>query len=150
MLLLGVCPAQLVGHREAERPGQELLARRRRFERNAFDLIVINSVVQYFPSALYLVQLLEQVVPLVKEGGTIFLGDVRSLPLHEAFHTSVALKLAPASLSAAEVRRHARQRLERDDELVVASPRSTSPAPLPGTGAPETRTLPERAYPVPL
>jgi ubiquinone/menaquinone biosynthesis C-methylase UbiE len=89
------------------------------FERNAFDLIVINSVVQYFPSALYLVQLLEQVVPLVKEGGTVFLGDVRSLPLHEAFHTSVALELAPASLSAAEVRRHARQRLERDDELVV-------------------------------
>lgn len=86
---------------------------------HAFDLVVINSVVQYFPSADYLLGVLERAVPLVQEDGTIFIGDVRSLPLHEAFHTSVALDQAPASQSADELRRHARQRLARDNELVL-------------------------------
>jgi natural product biosynthesis luciferase-like monooxygenase protein len=88
-------------------------------EANSFDLIVLNSVVQYFPSADYLVDVLEHVVPLVKEGGTIYIGDVRSLPLYEAFHTSVALAQAPASLSTAELCHRIRQRMERDQELVL-------------------------------
>jgi natural product biosynthesis luciferase-like monooxygenase protein len=89
------------------------------FEPQSFDLVVINSVVQYFPSADYLVSVLERLHPLVTEGGTIFIGDVRSLPLHEAFHTSVVLEQAPDSQSAAEVRHRVRQRLQRDNELVL-------------------------------
>jgi natural product biosynthesis luciferase-like monooxygenase protein len=85
----------------------------------SFDLVVLNSVVQYFPSVEYLVGVLERVAPLVREGGAIFVGDVRSLPLLEAFHTSVALEQAPDALAAAEVRQRARQRLERDNELVL-------------------------------
>jgi natural product biosynthesis luciferase-like monooxygenase protein len=87
-------------------------------EPNTFDVIVLNSVVQYFPNADYLVRILGRLDPLVQEGGSIFIGDVRSLPLHEAFHTSVVLEQAPASLSAAELRQRARQRLQRDNELV--------------------------------
>jgi acyl-CoA synthetase (AMP-forming)/AMP-acid ligase II len=87
-------------------------------EADTFDVVVINSVVQYFPSADYLVRVLERLDPLMNEGGTIFIGDVRSLPLQEAFHTSVVLEQAPASLSASEVRQRARQRLQRDNELV--------------------------------
>jgi natural product biosynthesis luciferase-like monooxygenase protein len=88
-------------------------------EPRSFDVVVINSVIQYFPSADYLVGVLERATPLVEEGGTILVGDVRSLPLHEAFHTSVVLEQAPDALSAAEVRYRTRQRLERDDELVL-------------------------------
>jgi aryl carrier-like protein len=65
------------------------------------------------------VRVLERLEPLVKEGGTIFIGDIRSLPLHEAFHTSVVLEQAPAALDADEVRRRIRQRLQRDNELVL-------------------------------
>jgi len=55
----------------------------------------------------------------VRDGGSVFVGDVRSLPLLEAFHASVALEQAPDALPAAEVRQRARLRLERDNELVL-------------------------------
>jgi natural product biosynthesis luciferase-like monooxygenase protein len=85
----------------------------------SFDVVVLNSVIQYFPSADYLVSVLERVTPLVREGGTIFVGDVRSLPLNEAFHTSVELERAPAFLGAADLRQRVRMRVESEDELVV-------------------------------
>ena len=56
-----------------------------------YDVVVLNSVVQYFPSADYLVQVLEQALHMLAPGGRIFLGDIRSLPLLEVFHTSVLL-----------------------------------------------------------
>ncbi|MGE5343919.1 MAG: amino acid adenylation domain-containing protein [Candidatus Omnitrophota bacterium] len=58
-------------------------------ETRSLDLIFLNSVVQYFPSADYLVEVLEKAVPKIKPGGHIFLGDIRSLPLLKTFHTSV-------------------------------------------------------------
>jgi natural product biosynthesis luciferase-like monooxygenase protein len=88
-------------------------------EPGSFDVVVLNSVIQYFPSAEYLVRVLERVTPLVRDGGTIFIGDVRNLALQEAFHTSVALEQAPADLEASELRERVRQRLERDSELVL-------------------------------
>ncbi|HEY9644320.1 MAG TPA: amino acid adenylation domain-containing protein, partial [Coleofasciculaceae cyanobacterium] len=43
-----------------------------------FDAVILNSVVQYFPSLDYLVQVLEGAVQRVKPGGFIFIGDVRN------------------------------------------------------------------------
>ncbi|NES20315.1 MAG: amino acid adenylation domain-containing protein, partial [Symploca sp. SIO3E6] len=54
-----------------------------------FDTAISNSVIQFFPSIDYLVQVIETAVELVEPGGQIFLGDILSLPLLEAFHTSV-------------------------------------------------------------
>ena len=85
----------------------------------SFDTVVINSVIQYFPSAEYLLDVIQQAVRLVSPGGTIFVGDVRCLPLLETFHASVALFQAPDALSAEEVRTRARQRVWKDGELVV-------------------------------
>ncbi|MET8054484.1 amino acid adenylation domain-containing protein [Streptosporangium sp. NPDC005286] len=42
-----------------------------------FDTIVINSVVQYFPSAAYLAQVLGRLAGLLAPGGRIVVGDVR-------------------------------------------------------------------------
>ena len=86
---------------------------------DAFDLVILNSVVQYFPGMEYLVSVLERITPLVRDGGTIFIGDVRCLALNEAFHTSVALEQAPADLKTSELRERIRQRQERDHELVI-------------------------------
>ncbi|HEY3741321.1 MAG TPA: amino acid adenylation domain-containing protein [Bryobacteraceae bacterium] len=55
-----------------------------------FDAVVLNSVVQHFPSADYLRRLLQRVIPQVNDGGRIFLGDVRSLPLAGMFYASLA------------------------------------------------------------
>src|SRR2546423_14220487 len=57
-----------------------------------FDLIVINSVIQYFPSAAYLLDVLEKCSRALRPGGAVFLGDMRNLQLQEAFHLSVLLE----------------------------------------------------------
>jgi natural product biosynthesis luciferase-like monooxygenase protein len=87
-------------------------------EPGSFDCIVLNSVIQYFPNADYLVSVLERLLPLVQDGGTIFLGDVRNLALLDSFHTWVELEQAPDSLSSGELRQRIRQRGERETELV--------------------------------
>ena len=85
----------------------------------AFDAVVINSVVQYLPGVDYLVRLLETAATKIAPGGFLWVGDVRSLPLLEAFHTSVELDRAPDALPLAELRGRVRESLENDDELVL-------------------------------
>jgi len=85
----------------------------------AFDLVVINSVTQYFPGADYLWRVLEAAVAAVAPGGAVFVGDVRSLPLLPSFHTSVELATVRAELSPAELQRRVARRGEDEEELVV-------------------------------
>ena len=56
-----------------------------------FDVVILNSVIQYFPSIDYLFQVLRGVLALTTPDARIFIGDVRSQPLLEAFHASVEL-----------------------------------------------------------
>lgn len=88
-------------------------------ETENFDAVVINSVIQYFPSINYLVQVIEHLVQLVQAGGFIFIGDVRSLPLLKAFHTSVQLYQSPASLSTAQLRQRIQKRINQEKGLVI-------------------------------
>ena len=86
---------------------------------NSLDTIVLNSVVQYFPSIDYLAQMIESAVERVTPGGAIFIGDVRSLPLLETYHTSIQLYQAADSLEIDELRKRIQLQLERENELVV-------------------------------
>jgi amino acid adenylation domain-containing protein len=88
-------------------------------EAGAFDTIVLNSVVQYFPDINYLVRVLEQAVLAVRPGGVVFIGDVRSLPLLEAFHASIELDQAPAGLTKAQFQERVRRRVANEEELVI-------------------------------
>jgi ubiquinone/menaquinone biosynthesis C-methylase UbiE len=90
------------------------------FEENSFDTVIINSVVQYFPDVEYLNKVLHEAVRVAKPGGAIFVGDVRSLPLLEAFAVSVELYRAPSSLPLAELRPRVRRRVMQQEELVVS------------------------------
>lgn len=83
------------------------------------DAVVLNSVVQYFPSIEYLRTVLEDAARLLAPGGMIFLGDVRSLPLWEAFQTTVELLRAPESLTVAELRRRVAFEMAQETELLV-------------------------------
>jgi amino acid adenylation domain-containing protein len=89
------------------------------FSANAFDAIILNSVIQYFPSADYLLQVLERAIDIVEPGGFIFIGDVRNYALLEAFHASVQVHQAPSSLPKAELRRGVQKRVEDEEELVI-------------------------------
>nr|WP_249026664.1 non-ribosomal peptide synthetase [Amycolatopsis pretoriensis] len=75
-----------------------------------FDTIVLNSVVQYFPSGTYLLEVLRKALELLAPGGSLFVGDVRDLRQVRAFHTTVA------EARGGDVE----QRLLREKELLVA------------------------------
>ena len=85
-----------------------------------FDTVILNSVVQYFPNADYLVAVLSQAVQCVKPGGRIFVGDVRNLLLLEAFHASVQYARGAKDISPQALHRLVQARVEQEKELVIA------------------------------
>ncbi|HEU4558250.1 MAG TPA: AMP-binding protein, partial [Longimicrobium sp.] len=84
-----------------------------------FDLVVINSVVQYFPDLGYLLRVLDGAAAVLRPGGRIFVGDVRSLPLLGAFHASVELARAPEGLSTGQLRARVRRGMAEEQELLL-------------------------------
>ncbi len=84
-----------------------------------FDTVILNSVVQYFPSLDYLTTVLEQAGRAVAPGGTIYVGDVRSLPLLEAFHASVELYRAPSSRTVERLAQRVSRSIVEEGELVI-------------------------------
>ena len=86
---------------------------------DSVDLVILNSIVQYFPSTDYLLQALEQAVRVTKKGGHIFVGDVRNLALQEAYHASVQMYKAGADLTLAELRRLMQQGKRKEKELLI-------------------------------
>ena len=84
-----------------------------------FDTIILNSIVQYFPSVHYLLQVLTEALALLEPGGFLFLGDIRNKVLHKAYVTSVELYKAPSSLSKGELRQRVQQRVLEEEELLV-------------------------------
>jgi amino acid adenylation domain-containing protein len=88
----------------------------------AFDTVILNSVVQYFPSLDYLLHVLRQAIALTAPGGAIFLGDLRSLPLLGAFHASVQLhqhRGAPPATLLADLALRVEGQRRREEELVL-------------------------------
>ena len=84
-----------------------------------FDLIILNSVIQYFPSLDYLIKVLNGAVRLTAHTGALLVGDVRSLPLLRALHTSVELYRAPDSLSIDTLQARIQKKVAEENELVV-------------------------------
>src|SRR4030095_1825368 len=85
----------------------------------AFDAVILNSVIQYFPSMVYLVKVLEGAVAATAPGGRVSVGAVRNLRLLEAYHASVKLHQAPANLGLDELAARVKQRVAQEEELVV-------------------------------
>jgi amino acid adenylation domain-containing protein len=91
------------------------------FQDHSFDSVILNSVVQYFPSLEYLIRIIKEAVRVTSPGGHIFLGDLRSLPLLEAFYASVELSQCPPSgRQVSEVRERIVRRRSEEEELVIA------------------------------
>ncbi|OJZ73636.1 hypothetical protein BRW65_11615, partial [Mycobacterium paraffinicum] len=84
-----------------------------------FDTVILNSVVQYFPNAGYLADLIESVTELLRPGGSLFIGDVRNHGLQGAFQTSVALARSD-NADAPELRHRIQRALIGETELLLA------------------------------
>ncbi|MEI9989090.1 MAG: amino acid adenylation domain-containing protein [Rhizomicrobium sp.] len=84
-----------------------------------FDLIILNSVIQYFPGAPYLAEVLKGALGLLAPSGSVFIGDVRSLSLLRGFHTAVELHHAPDDLSADVLSARIHRQVVQEKELAV-------------------------------
>ncbi|MFI0980562.1 amino acid adenylation domain-containing protein [Streptomyces sp. NPDC021093] len=84
-----------------------------------FDVIVLNSVIQYFPSGDYLQQVLLKAVEHLAPGGTVLVGDVRNLQLLECFHAAVSMKGIESGPGSAEHAAAAKRSKEMEQELLV-------------------------------
>ncbi|MEV0536298.1 non-ribosomal peptide synthase/polyketide synthase [Kitasatospora sp. NPDC050463] len=84
-----------------------------------FDTIVINSVVQYFPSADYLADVIGKLMRLLAPGGALFIGDVRNLRLLRPLATAVQVHRTGDGADLAAVRRAVEQALRVEKELLV-------------------------------
>jgi amino acid adenylation domain-containing protein len=89
-------------------------------EPGSWDTVVLNSVVQYFPTAGYLERALGHAVRVAGPGGAVFVGDVRDLGLLAAFHAGVVLRRARALAGAPELARAVAQRVADERELCLA------------------------------
>ena len=88
-------------------------------ETGAYDLAILNSVIQYFPSLDYFLLVLEGAVKAVTTQGAIFIGDVRNLHLLEAFHTAVEFYRAPDELSIKDLRQQIQKSIRTEGELLI-------------------------------
>ncbi|HLP59479.1 MAG TPA: condensation domain-containing protein, partial [Candidatus Deferrimicrobium sp.] len=84
-------------------------------------MVILNSVIQYFPSAGYLVDVLEKAAAKIKPGGHIFIGDVRSLPLLKTFHASVEIARAEPGVDKETILRRVLNKIAMEQELVIDS-----------------------------
>jgi len=85
----------------------------------AFDVVILNSVVQYFPGEAYLERVLRGAVSATRPGGHVFIGDVRSRTLLKAFHTSVEISSAGAGARREEIYERVQRRIASEPELVI-------------------------------
>uniref|UniRef100_UPI00080494CD class I SAM-dependent methyltransferase n=1 Tax=Streptomyces sp. Ncost-T6T-1 TaxID=1100828 RepID=UPI00080494CD len=84
-----------------------------------FDVIVLNSVIQYFPSGEYLKQVLLKAMEHLVPGGTVFIGDVRNLRLLECFHAAVSVHGVESSPGSPEHGAAAQRSMNMEQELLV-------------------------------
>ncbi|WP_336779440.1 amino acid adenylation domain-containing protein [Paenibacillus illinoisensis] len=82
------------------------------------DLIILNSVVQYFPSVSYLTNVLSGAVKVLHEKGSIFIGDIINHKLIEVFHSSVERYRARPDLKISQLKEKVRSAVERENELM--------------------------------
>jgi non-ribosomal peptide synthetase component F/thioesterase domain-containing protein len=86
-----------------------------------FDVVVLNSVVQYFPSAGYLLDVLAVAMRSLAPGGALFIGDVRNLSLLRAFTTGMLCADSTGGEdTAAVMRERVRREMLAEQELLLA------------------------------
>jgi len=84
-----------------------------------FDTVILNSVVQYFPTPDYLEHVLTQALGLLAPGGAVFVGDVRNLRLLRPLVTAVQVHRAEHPTDTSALRRAIEQAIRVEKELLI-------------------------------
>jgi SAM-dependent methyltransferase/acyl carrier protein len=85
-----------------------------------FDGVLLNGVIEYFPSADYLLQVLNGVLQLLAPGGFIFFGAVPNLAVQDVFHVWEELLRAGDAEDPGALQQRARNRVAADRRLLVS------------------------------
>lgn len=84
-----------------------------------FDLVVLNSTAQYFPSADYFIDVLDQALQRLQPGGRLFVGDLRHLGLLRHFHASCLVHRRPDDGTRGALRQQLDRLIAGEKELLV-------------------------------
>ncbi|WP_353931426.1 non-ribosomal peptide synthase/polyketide synthase [Okeanomitos corallinicola TIOX110] len=84
-----------------------------------FDTVILNSIIQYFPSVEYLLQVITGAMESINNQGYIFIGDVRSFPLLEPYYAAVQLSQASESRTVEQWQQVVHQSVAAEEELLV-------------------------------
>ncbi len=98
-----------------QRPAHDFVG----FDDASTDVVVLSSVVQYFPNLRYLLDVIAGASRVVAPGGRIFLGDVRNLRLSRAHTTAAVLTRVGAEAALDAVAAEVDRRLAAERELLV-------------------------------
>lgn len=84
-----------------------------------FDLVLLNSVIQYFPSIDYLDEVVRGALDVLEPGGHLFLGDIRDGVLLRHLRTDIARQAATADTSIKALRTEIRDQVREEGELCI-------------------------------
>ncbi|MDQ8188587.1 methyltransferase, partial [Pelagicoccus sp. SDUM812002] len=87
--------------------------------KDEFDLVIINSVVQYFPSIDYLTDVLKKSFSVLSPNGSVFIGDVRDLRQQRAFYWESLKNRLSSSALPEDARSWINQMILDDGELYI-------------------------------
>lgn len=83
------------------------------------DLVLINSVAQYFPSTDYTLQVLNKAINALEKGGCVFVGDMQGKSTLPLFHTIDYLVKANPITTISNLQEVVEHRVLIEDELVA-------------------------------
>ncbi|MEP7271063.1 MAG: amino acid adenylation domain-containing protein, partial [Acidobacteriota bacterium] len=84
-----------------------------------FDVIILSSVVQYFPNVEYLLNVIEECLRLLRPGGSIMFGDIRHYGLLRTFHSAVQCLNAEPEMEVDELARWVDEHARQETELFI-------------------------------
>lgn len=85
-----------------------------------FDTVIINSVIQYFPSPDYLIEVIKKYIKVINDNGTLILGDIRNLESIEIFYRSIEKYKSERILTEDELKSRVKNRLDTEHELIIS------------------------------
>ncbi|MDT0445426.1 class I SAM-dependent methyltransferase [Streptomyces johnsoniae] len=85
-----------------------------------YDLVLLNSVIQYFPDMEYLSEVLAGLMKGVESSGSIFIGDILNRDLHHAMHVTHVAEQFPGTAPVSQILKAVGQSLAGDTPLLVS------------------------------
>lgn len=83
-----------------------------------FDAVILNSVVQYFPSTAYLKTVLRKIAPFLAPDACLFIGDIRNFDWIFEYH--YALKKNETQLASSTLKQTINTRIQQEQELLIS------------------------------